>query len=205
MKLTNKVTNVFFAAIAVIALFMPIVGYATVFTGAEYNIVDMINFLKNAGSGSDATLLSNLGIYGYRDEAIVVAVFFVAMLVLLVATIVLSFVNVPYLVRTVTTGLGLGCYITAAVAFVKIGNAFVAGMIPTTAITSLGQGGEENVLSQLIASFASVQKMGLAPGAVVGIICFAILFLVNLVFFILRKRFAEADGKKEYGKKQKNK
>lgn len=205
MKLTNKVTNVFFGIIAVIGLFMPIVGYSTMLTGDSFNIVDMINFLKGIDPNADTSLLSNLGKYGFKEEAVLVAVFFIIMLVCLALTLIFGFINVPVLAITVVTGLGLGSYITAAAAFVKIGAAFVKGIIPVSAITSLSSTGDAggDILSALIGSFASVSKMGLAAGAYVGIACFAVLFLVNLVFFIFRKRFALMDGEKPKEKKSK--
>ena len=124
MKLTNKVTNVFFAAIAIISLFMPIVGYSTMLSGESYNIADMFGFLKDIDPNADVSLLDNLGQYGYKGVAIAVAVFFVLMLVCLLASLVLGFVNVPYLARAIVTGLGFASYIVAVVCFLKIGDVF---------------------------------------------------------------------------------
>ena len=208
MKLTNKVTNAFFGIIAVIALFMPLAGYQTLLTAEEYNLMDIINLLKNINPQSDVTLLGNLGQYGFKEEAVLVVVFFVLALVLMAATLVLSVVNVPYLVRTAVSGLGAGSFIAAAVFFNKIGAAFAAGTIPTSAITSLSGGSNEgSILSALLSSFASIQRMGVTVGVYVAVTCLIILFAVNLVFFIFRKKIALADGEKsaEKGKKKKSK
>ena len=203
MKLTNKVTNAFFALMAVISLFMPIVGYSTLLTGDSFNLVDMIRMLSDIDTSAGSSLLDNLGTYGFRGQAITVVIFFVLMLVCLVATLVLSFVNVPYLVRTAVTGLGFASYIVAVSCFLSISAGFVKGVIPTSAITSLAAtGGAENVLSTLLSSFASITKMGIAAGAYVGLVSFGVLFLANLVFFIFRKRFAAADGEPENTQKK---
>ena len=194
MKLTNKVTNVFFTLIGVVALFMPIIGYSTMLTGASYNIVDMFKFLDSFDPNADVSLLDNLGQYGYKGVAIAVAVFFVLMLVCLLASLVLGFVNVPYLARAIVTGLGFVSYIVAVVCFLKIGDAFVNGVIPTSAITSLVATGDGDVLTSLISSFVSITKMGIASGAYVGMVSFGVLFAVNTLFFIFRKRIAQADG-----------
>ena len=197
MKLTNKVTNVYFAAIAIISLFMPIVGYSTMLSGESYNIADMFGFLKDIDPNADVSLLDNLGQYGYKGVAIAVAVFFVLMLVCLLASLVLGFVNVPYLARAIVTGLGFASYIVAVVCFLKIGDAFVNGVIPTSAITSLVATGDGDVLTSLISSFVSITKMGIASGAYVGMVSFGVLFAVNTLFFIFRKRIAQADGEPE--------
>ncbi|MBQ6380478.1 MAG: hypothetical protein IJJ41_02610 [Clostridia bacterium] len=203
MKLTNKVTNVFFALMAVVSLFMPIVGYSTLLTGDTFSLVDFINFLKDIDPNADTNLLSNLGEYGYRGLAIAVAVFFVLMLICLLLTLIFGFANVSYLARTIVTGLGFASYVAAVVCFLKIGNAFVSGAIPTTAITSLTAQGEGNFLTALISSFASITKMGIASGAYVGMISFGILLVVNLLFFIFRNKIAQADGDTKAPKKAK--
>lgn len=205
MKLMNKVTNVFFALIAVIGLFMPIIGYSTMLTGASYNIVDMVSFLKSFDPNAEVSLLSNLGTYGFKDEAILAVVFFVLMLVCLLTLLIISFLNVPYLARMIVSGLGLASYIVAVVCYLRIGNAFVNGVIPTSAITSLVASDSENILGSLIGAFASVTKMGLAAGAYVGMVSFGVLFITNTVFFIFRKRFALADGEEVPEKKSKHK
>ncbi len=205
MKLTNKVTNVFFAAIAIISLFMPIVGYSTMLSGESYNIADMFGFLKDIDPNADVSLLDNLGQYGYKGVAIAVAVFFVLMLVCLLASLVLGFVNVPYLARAIVTGLGFASYIVAVVCFLKIGDAFVNGVIPTSAITSLVATGDGDVLTSLISSFVSITKMGIASGAYVGMVSFGVLFAVNTLFFIFRKRIAQADGEPEQPQHKKTK
>lgn len=205
MKLTNKVTNVFFAAIAIISLFMPIVGYSTMLSGESYNIADMFGFLKGIDPNADVSLLDNLGQYGYKGVAIAVAVFFVLMLVCLLASLVLGFVNVPYLARAIVTGLGFASYIVAVVCFLKIGDAFVNGVIPTSAITSLVATGDGDVLTSLISSFVSITKMGIASGAYVGMVSFGVLFAVNTLFFIFRKRIAQADGEPEQPQHKKTK
>ena len=199
MKLTNKVTNAFFSIIAVIGLFMPLFGFSTLLVGEEYSLADLIGFLKDANFDAEHSLLRALEPYGFKTQAILVAVFFIVMLVCLLALLVLSFINVPYLVRTITSGVGLGAYITAVAFFSKICAAFVKGIIPTSAITSLASGGQDSgdLLSSLVSSFVSVQKMGVTTGVYVGIACFAILFLVNLVFVIFRKRFDEADRRSQ--------
>ena len=194
MKLTIKVTNVFFSVIAIISLFMPIAGYSTLLTGESYNLVDLIKFVREIDPNADTSLLSNLGESGYRGVAIAVVVFFALMLVCLLVTTVLGFMNVPYLARTISAGLGFASYLTAALLFLKIGNAFVAGTIPTSAITSLVATEDANILTSLLTSFVSITKMGLAAGAFVGITCLGILFLVNLFSFIFRKKIAQADG-----------
>lgn len=209
MRLTNKVTNAFFGIIAAISLFMPLFGYKTLLTGNEFSLADMISFLKSIDPSADASLLSNLGTYGYKEEAIAVLVFFILMLVSLVALLILSFVNVPYIVRMINSGAGLVFYILAVVFFTKICKAFVNGTIPASAVTSLSAGaGEGNILTALIGSFAQVSQMGVTTGVYVGIACFVILFGVNLVFFIFRKKFNESDGikpKKRLRKQRKTK
>lgn len=208
MKLTNKVTNIFFAVFAVIGLFMPIVAYKTALTGSEYNIVDIFSMLKGSSSSGAGTLLKNLGIYGYKGTAIVAAVGFALMLVLLAASLVISFTNAPYLVLTVTTGLGFASYVTAIIAFVKIGGAFVAGAIPISAITSLSGSGD--VLTSLISSFANISEMGITSGAYVGVVCLGVMFIVNLLCFIFRKKLkvmdkdeAEEEQRRKSSKKSK--
>ena len=203
MKLTNKVSNVFFALIGVVALFMPIVGYSTMLTGASYNIVDMFKFLDSFEPNADVSLLDNLATYGFKDEAILAVVFFVLMLLCLLLILILGFVNVPYLARMIVSAVGFASYIAAVVCFLRIGNAFVNGTIPTSAITSLVAAESDNILGSLIGAFASVTKMGIASGAYVGMVSFGVLFVVNTVFFIFRKRFAQSDGEPEYQKKNK--
>lgn len=193
MKLTNKVTNVFFALFAIIGLFMPIVGYKTALTGGEYNIVDMINLLKGADSASGSALLKALEPYGYKTLAIVTMVAFIVMLIFLVASLILAFTNVPYLVLSISTGLGFASYVTAICTFVRIGGAFVAGSIPLSAISSLS--GNTNALSSLLSSFASITQMGITSGAYVGVICLGVMFIVNIVFFCSRKKISELDSR----------
>ena len=206
MRLTNKVTNAFFGIIAAISMFMPLFGYKTLLTGNEFSLADMISFLKSIDPNSDASLLSNLGTYGYREEAVAVLVFFILMIVCLLALLVLSFVNVPYIVRMINSGLGLASYVVAVVLFTKICRGFVTGTIPASAITSLSAGGGEgNILTALIGSFAQVSQMGVTTGVYVGIACFVIVFIVNLVFFIFRKKFDESDGIKPKKKAKKTK
>ena len=204
MRLTNKVTNAFFGIIAAISLFMPLFGYKTLLTGNEFSLADMISFLKSIDPSSDASLLANLGTYGYKEEAIAVLVFFILMIVCLLALLILSFINVPYILRMINSGLGLASYITAVVLFTKICKAFVSGAIPTSAITSLASG-EGNIITALIGTFAQVSQMGVTTGVYVGIACFVILFCVNLVFFIFRKKFDESDGIKPKKAKKKAK
>ena len=189
MKLTNKVTNVFFTLIGVVALFMPIIGYSTMLTGASYNIVDMFKFLDSFDPNADVSLLA--------------VSFFVLMLLCLLLILILGFVNVPYLARMIVAGVGFAAYIAAVVCFLRIGNAFVNGTIPTSAITSLVAAESDNILGSLIGAFATVNKMGIAAGAYVGMVSFGVLFAVNTVFFIFRKRFAQSDGAPEYQKKVK--
>ena len=203
MKLTNKVTNVFFTLIGVVSLFMPIIGYSTMLTGASYNSVDMFKFLDSFDPNADVSLLDNLATYGFRDEAILAVSFFVLMLLCLLLILILGFVNVPYLARMIVAGVGFAAYIAAVVCFLRIGNAFVNGTIPTSAITSLVAAESDNILGSLIGAFATVNKMGIAAGAYVGMVSFGVLFAVNTVFFIFRKRFAQSDGAPEYQKKVK--
>lgn len=195
MKLTNKVTNLFFAFFAVISLFMPIVGYKTILMGEEYSLVDMIKLLKGYDASQGQTLLGNLAKYGYKAIAIATVVCFIAMLVFLLVSIILSFTNVPYLVMCITTFLGFGSYVSASVLFCNIGAGFVGGKIPVSAITSLES--NTDILSSLISSFASVSKMGITTGAWVGMICLGIMFLVNVFFFIFRKKFDAVDRENE--------
>jgi hypothetical protein len=211
MKLTNKVTNIFFAVFAVIGLFMPIIGYKTALTGAEYNIVDMVNMLKGMNSSSGTSLLKNLQPYGYKGAAIATAVFFVLMLLMLLISLIISFFNVPYLALMITTGLGFASYVTAVSTFTAIGGAFVAGTIPLSAITSLSSGSSTNVLTSLLSSFANITQMGITSGAYVGVICLGIMFIVNLVYFIFRKKIklmdnseGEINSKKDKQVKNKN-
>ena len=199
MKLTNKVTNLFFAFFAVIGLFMPIVGYKTMLVGQEYSLVDMIKLLKGYDPSQGQTILGNLAKYGYKAIAIATVVCFVAMLVFLLVSIILSFTNVSYLVMCITTFLGFGSYVSASVLFCNIGAGFVGGKIPVSAITSLES--NTDILSSLISSFASISKMGITTGAWVGMICLGIMFLVNLFFFIFRKKFDTID--KENSAKEK--
>ncbi|MBR2590437.1 MAG: hypothetical protein IKE65_05890 [Clostridia bacterium] len=207
MKLFNKVTNVFFCVIAAIGLFMPLIGYSTTLTGDSFSLVDIIRMGKDMNLG-DTSLLSMLAEYGFKDEAILAVGAFALMLVCLLVLLIISFINVPYAARWIVSGIGFAAYIVAIVSFVRIGNAFVDGVIPTTAITSLigGEAGE-SALGTLVGSFVSVNKMGIASGAYVGVVCFGVLFVTNTVFFIFRKRFALADGedpdKKKKAKKSK--
>lgn len=193
MKLTIKVTNVFFGFFAVIALFMPIVGYKTMLMGQEYSLIDMIQLLKGYDASQGQTLLDNLAIYGYKTIAILTIVFFGAMLLFLLASIILACTNVPPLVMCITTFLGFGSYVTASVLFCRIGAGFVSGKIPVTAITTLNS--NTDILSSLISSFASVSKMGITTGAWVGMICLGIMFIVNLLYFIFRKKIDLMDAK----------
>ena len=125
------------------------------------------------------------------------------MLLCLLLILILGFVNVPYLARMIVAGVGFAAYIAAVVCFLRIGNAFVNGTIPTSAITSLVAAESDNILGSLIGAFATVNKMGIAAGAYVGMVSFGVLFAVNTVFFIFRKRFAQSDGAPEYQKKVK--
>ena len=200
MKLTNKVTNLFFAFFAVISLFMPIVGYKTMLMGQEYSLLDMIKLLKGYDASQGQTLLGNLAKYGYKAIAIATVICFIAMLVFLLVSIILSFTNVPYLVMCISTFLGFASYVSASVLFCRIGAGFVSGKIPVSAITSLNS--STDILSSLISSFASVSKMGITTGAWVGMICLGIMFLVNLFFFIFRKKFDEIDRRNEAKEKK---
>ncbi len=204
MKLTNKVTNLFFAFFAAVGLFMPIVGYKTMLMGQEYSLLDMIKLLKDYDPSKGQTLLGNLDKYGYKVIAIATLICFIAMLVFLLVSIILSFTNVPYLAMCIVTFLGFASYVSASVLFCRIGAGFVNGKIPVSAITSLkpSSGG---ILSSLISSFASVSKMGITTGAWVGMICLGIMFLVNLFFFIFRKKFDETDRQNEQKDKKKHK
>lgn len=195
MKLTNKVTNLFFAFFAVIGLFMPIVGFKTMLMGQEYSLVDMIKLLRGYDASQGQSLLDNLGKYGYKAIAVVTVVLFVAMLVFLLVNIILSFTNVPYLAMCIVSFLGFASYVSASVLFCRIGAGFVSGKIPVSAITSLQS--NTDILSSLISSFASVTKMGITTGAWVGMICLGVMFAVNLVFFIFRKKFGEIDRQNE--------
>lgn len=195
MKLTNKVTNLFFAFFAAISLFMPIVGFKTMLMGQEYSLVDMIKLLKGYDASQGQTLLGNLDKYGYKAIAIATLICFIAMLVFLLVSIILSFTNVPYLAMCIVTFLGFASYVSASVLFCNIGAGFTGGKIPVSAITSLQS--NTDILTSLISSFASITKMGITTGAWVGMICLGIMFLVNLVFFIFRKRFNEIDKRNE--------
>lgn len=195
MKLTNKVTNLFFAFFAAISLFMPIVGFKTMLMGQEYSLVDMIKLLKGYDASQGQTLLGNLDKYGYKAIAIATLICFIAMLVFLLVSIILSFTNVPYLAMCIVTFLGFASYVSAAVLFCNIGAGFTGGKIPVSAITSLQS--NTDILTSLISSFASITKMGITTGAWVGMICLGVMFLVNLVFFIFRKRFNETDKRNE--------
>lgn len=193
MKLTIKVTNVFFGLFAIISLFMPIVGYKTMLMGQEYSLLDMINLLKGYDASQGQSLLKNLAIYGYKTIAILTIVFFGAMLLFLLVSIILAFTNVPAHVMCITSFLGFGSYVTASVLFCRIGAGFVSGKIPVSAITSLNS--NSDILSTLISSFASVSKMGITTGAWVGMICLGIMFVVNVLYFIFRKKINLMDGK----------
>lgn len=195
MKLTNKVTNLFFAFFAAIGLFMPIVGFKTMLMGQEYSLVDMIKLLRGYDASQGQSLLDNLGKYGYKAIAVATVVLFVAMLVFLLVNIILSFTNVPYLAMCIVSFLGFASYVSASVLFCRIGAGFVSGKIPVSAITSLQS--NTDILSSLISSFASVTKMGITTGAWVGMICLGVMFAVNLVFFIFRKKFGEIDRQNE--------
>lgn len=195
MKLTNKVTNLFFAFFAAIGLFMPIVGFKTMLMGQEYSLVDMIKLLRGYDASQGQSLLDNLGKYGYKAIAVATVVLFVAMLVFLLVNIILSFTNVPYLAMCIVSFLGFASYVSASVLFCRIGAGFVNGKIPVSAITSLQS--NTDILSSLISSFASVTKMGITTGAWVGMICLGVMFAVNLVFFIFRKKFGEIDRQNE--------
>lgn len=195
MKLTNKVTNIFFALFAIIGLFMPVVGYKTALTGGEYNIVDMINLLKSYDSSSGTSLLKNLEPYGYKVVAIVTVVAFIVMLVMLLSSFILAFTNAPYIAITLTTGLGFASYVTAICTFVRIGGAFVAGAIPISAISTLSD--SSNVLSSLLSSFANITQMGITSGAYVGVICLGVMFIVNIICFCFRKKFILLDSKND--------
>lgn len=202
MKLTNKVTNLFFAFFAVISLFMPIVGYKTVLMGQEYSLVDMIKLLKGYDASKGQTILGNLAKYGYKAIAIATVVCFIAMLVFLLVSIILSFTNVSYLAMCISTFLGFASYVSASILFCNIGAGFVSGKIPVSAITSLES--STDILSSLISSFASVSKMGITTGAWVGMICLGVMFITNVVFFIFRKRFDESDRRNEQKQKKHN-
>ena len=205
MKLFNKVTNVFFGLIAVIGLFMPLVGFSTMLMGDSYNLVDIIRMAKDMGGG-ETSILASLAEYGYQDEAVLAVGCFVLMLVCLLVLLVISVIDVPYAARWIVSGIGFAAYLTAIVSFVRIGNAFVDGVIPVSAITSLLGEQAQSSLGSLVGSFVAVNKMGIAAGAYVGVVCFGVLFVTNTVFFIFRKRFALADGesdKKESKKKKK--
>lgn len=195
MKLTNKVTNLFFAFFAAIGLFMPIVGFKTMLMGQEYSLVDMIKLLRGYDASQGQSLLDNLGKYGYKAIAVATVILFVAMLVFLLVNIILSFTNVPYLAMCIVSFLGFASYVSASVLFCRIGAGFVSGKIPVSAITSLQS--NTDILSSLISSFASVTKMGITTGAWVGMICLGVMFAVNLVFFIFRKKFGEIDRQNE--------
>lgn len=195
MKLTNKVTNLFFAFFAAIGLFMPIVGFKTMLMGQEYSLVDMIKLLRGYDASQGQSLLDNLGKYGYKAIAVATVVLFAAMLVFLLVNIILSFTNVPYLAMCIVSFLGFASYVSASVLFCRIGAGFVSGKIPVSAITSLQS--NTDILSSLISSFASVTKMGITTGAWVGMICLGVMFAVNLVFFIFRKKFGEIDRQNE--------
>lgn len=203
MRLFNKVSNAFFGCIAFVGLFMPLIGYSTLLTGDTFNIIDMFDFLKGIDPNAETNLLTNLGQYGFKGEAIATAVFFIIMLVCLVAALVLSFVNVPYAVRLAVTGLGFVSYIVAVVCYLRIGNAFVNGVIPTSAITSLVATEDANVLTSLISSFASITKMGISTGVYVGTVSLGVMTVVNLVYVIFRKKFALMDGEPELPQKRK--
>ena len=125
MKLTNKVTNLFFAFFAAVGLFMPIVGYKTMLMGQEYSLLDMIKLLKDYDPSKGQTLLGNLDKYGYKVIAIATLICFIAMLVFLLVSIILSFTNVPYLAMCIVTFLGFASYVSASVLFCRIGAGFV--------------------------------------------------------------------------------
>lgn len=206
MKLTNKVTNVFFIFFAVCGFFMPFITYSTSLLGTDgYSLLQLIQ--TAAGSSGDAgSFLDTFGQYGYKNTVILIIAGIIIAAAALIVLLILSFTNVSYLALAVCSALSLCGYIITAVKLSSIGSAFVNGSIPISALTSSSDGG--NWLTALFGALAGIERMGPGFGVYSGIIVMSILLVFNLLFFIFRRKIAVMDGEterqKNHGKKKKS-
>ncbi len=205
MKLTNKVTNVFFIFFAVCGFFMPFITYSTSLLGTDgYSLLQLIQAAAGS-SGSAGSFLDTFEQYGYKSTLILIIMGIIIAVAALLALLILSFTNVSYLALAVCAVLSLCGYVITAVKLSAIGSAFVNGSIPISALTSSSDGG--NWLTSLFGALVGIESMGPGFGVYSGIIVMSLLFVLNLLFFIFRRKVAEMDGKpgnqKNHGRKKK--
>ena len=206
MRLTNKVSNVFFSLMGLLSIvFMPVIAYSAALVGSDsFSIYNLIVMAKDStGTGSFSEILSSFATYGYKSTLLLIIAGFAAAIICMLAIIVLAFIKkIPYIVSAVLSAISLAGAIVADVFLGKLCRGIVSGTLPLSVFTSKQN---QSFLQQLFGAFTGVRSANVSYGLVIAIIAIAVMLLINIVFFIFRKKIAELDGEKPEEKKKKSK